>query len=466
MSIILNTDSYKASHWLQYPPGTRFVSSYIEARGIASDAPVPSENLEIVHFGLQMFLKEYLTKRITRADCDEALDIFNRHGEPINYQGWHDIVFKHDGKLPVRIQALPEGTIIRPGVAQVQITNTDEDFAWLTSYLETALLRAVWYPSTVATISREMKKLILKYLERTSDDPKGQIDFKLHDFGARGVSSNESAGIGGLAHLVNFRGTDTVAALLAARRYYGESMAGFSIPAAEHSTITSWGREHESAAYRNMLQQFGGEGKLVAVVSDSYDIYNAASNIWGKELKKEVLDSGATVVIRPDSGNPTVVVLSLLNILGERFGFTENKKGFKVLHPSVRIIQGDGVEYSSVEDILREMWAQGWSAENVAFGMGGALLQKVNRDTFKYAMKANAIMDYSDTWKDVYKEPATDKGKASKKGRLAVVDNAGKLITIREDNLLYDTNLLEDVYLNGEIKKEWTLDDVRTAASV
>lgn len=459
---ILNTDSYKASHFKQYPPDTLRVSSYIEARGIANDwRPVP----EVVHFGLQMFLKEYMSVRITHDHVAEAMEIFKAHGEPFNDTGWNYIVEKHNGRLPVSIQALPEGTVIPLGTCQVQIVNTDIAVPWLTSYLETALLRAVWYPSTVATISREAKKIIYQALQKTCDDPDSQIGFKLHDFGARGVSSNESAMIGGCAHLVNFLGTDTVASLVAAKRYYNEPMAGFSIPAAEHSTITAWGRDNEVAAFRNMLKQFGGPGKLVACVSDSYDIYGACAKLWGEQLKDEVQRMGGTLVVRPDSGNPPTVVLKVVELLADKFGFTANKKGFKVLAPCVRVIQGDGIDLYSIQDILNALILNGWSTENVAFGMGGGLLQKLDRDTLKYAMKANAIYR-SGQWHDVYKEPITDRGKDSKRGRLAVTED---LRTIKEEYLgswPADTlkNILVPVWENGELLKEWNLTEVRERA--
>ena len=473
-NLILNVDSYKSSHYLQYPPNTQYINSYIETRGVDKDSPIGKpDNLEIVHFGLQAFIKEYLLKPITSADITDAKSILTSHGLPFNEAGWARILLTHDGYLPLKIEALPEGTPIPVGVPQVQVVNTDPELPWLTSYIETALLRSIWFPSSVATISRETKKVIYSYLKKTSDDPDGQIGFKLHDFGARGVSSNESAAIGGLAHIVNFMGTDTVASLVAANRYYKPStgstdvyMPAFSIPAAEHSTITSWGREHEYFAYENMVKQFGGKGKLFAVVSDSYDIYKASDEIWGKELKEKVLSNGGTVVIRPDSGNPVVVVLNLLRILGERFGFTTNSKGFKVLHPSVRLIQGDGVNYHSISEILKEMEIQGWSVDNLAFGMGGALLQKVNRDTFKYAMKANSISYDGKEWYDVFKYPVTDPGKMSKRGILAVIKNnyVNAWETVRKCNLLNHKNMLEIVYENGQLIKEWDFEQVRVNA--
>ncbi len=442
-NILLNTDSYKASHYLQYPPNTSVVSSYIEARGGAFD--------QTVFFGLQAFIKQYLLKPVTQEEINEAASLFTLHGVPFNQQGWQAILDQHNGYLPIEIEALPEGTVVTTSNALVQIRNTDPKAYWLTSYLETALLRAVWYPTTVATVSRKVKEIIADYLQETSDFPDDQLSFKLHDFGARGASSQESAALGGMAHLVNFQGTDTLAGIIAARQYYGAEMAGFSIPASEHSTMTAWGRDNEAGAYANMLNQYAKKGSLLAVVSDSYDIYNAVTNIWGKQLRQQVEESGATLVVRPDSGEPKVIVLEVLERLYAEFGGSVNQKGYRVLADCVRVIQGDGVNITSIGEILQSMKAAGFSADNVAFGMGGGLLQKVDRDTLSFAMKASAAL-VDDQWRDIYKKPVTDSGKDSKRGILAVVKGSHGFKTIRADTL-HDAseNCLRPVYRNGKL---------------
>jgi len=423
MNPILHTDSYKMSHYLQYPPGTTKVWSYIEARGLSNEAKRWFDQdkygpVEIVHFGAVQFALDYLRNPITADDVARASDICRRHGVPFNLEDWIYIVTKHGGFLPLRIQSLPSGLPVPIGTPQIQVVNTDDRLPWLTSFVETALLRAIWYPSTVATVSREIKKRIQRYMALTCDTLHG-LDYKLHDFGARGASSSESAGLGGLAHLINFQGTDTMEALEAFDKYYAAysdiDMPGFSIPAAEHSTITSWGRNREVDAYRNMIEQFSKPGALFSVVSDSYDIYNAVSNIWGDRLRHEVMSRGGTLVIRPDSGRPNEVVLAVLESLAQRFGFTTNGKGYKVLPPYLRIIQGDGMEPDTIVDMMDVLMNNGWSIDNIAFGMGGGLLQKVNRDTFKYAMKASAA-HINGELVDVFKEPVTDKGKKSKRG--------------------------------------------------
>jgi nicotinamide phosphoribosyltransferase len=412
-NILLNTDSYKVSMFKQYPVGTTGVYSYIESRGGRYDSTV--------FFGIQAFIKEYLLEPIKQADIDIAEEILTAHGEPFNRAGWQYILDKHDGYLPVVIRAVPEGTVVPVRNVLATIENTDPECYWLTTYLETAILRAIWYPTTVATQSKTIKNVIKDYLERTGDPT--LIDFKLHDFGARGVSSFESAAIGGAAHLINFMGTDTISGVLYAREFYNAGVAGFSIPAMEHSTVTSWGRKDEVEAYRNMLTQYGKPGQPVAFVSDSYDIFNAASKLWGEELKQQVIDSGAVVVIRPDSGDPLAINQQLIEILGEKFGYTKNSKGFKVLN-NVRLIQGDGVNELTIRSILGGFMAMGWSADNIAFGMGGALLQAIDRDTQKFAMKCSSAQ-INGEWVDVQKDPITDSGKKSKAGRVKLWTNSG-----------------------------------------
>lgn len=239
-SYLFDTDSYKVSHYLQYPPGTTSMFSYIESRGGEYD--------KTVFFGLQYYLKEYLSHRVTPEEVERAKTLFAVHGEPFNYEGWMYIAKNLKGKLPVRIRAVPEGTVVPTHNILVSIESTDPKVFWIVSWLETMLLR-VWHPITVATRSYTIKQIILDALRKSSDDPEAEINFKLHDFGARGVSSQESAMIGGASHLINFMGSDTVAGVLCANEYYNSPMAGFSIPASEHSSITSWGKENEVEAY-------------------------------------------------------------------------------------------------------------------------------------------------------------------------------------------------------------------------
>jgi nicotinamide phosphoribosyltransferase len=450
------TDSYKVSHYKQYPPGTKRVYSYFESR---SGAVYPHTTF----FGLQYWLKQYLVGPVVTLDkINQAEQLFNAHfgGRVFNREGWEYILHNHGGRLPVKIKAVPEGTVVCASNVLMTVENTDPNVYWLTNYLESLFVQT-WYPSTVATQSRAMKCVIRSYLAKTGDV--GLIDFKLHDFGFRGVSCPEQAALGGAAHLVNFQGTDTIAGLVLLNQFYQEPCAGFSIPAAEHSTITSWGKDHEVDACRNMLTQY--PTGLVAVVSDSYDVFNCCANIWGGVLKDEVLARDGILVVRPDSGDPPTVVVKVLDLLGEKFGVTTNAKGYRVLHPKVRVIQGDGIDIQMLGLILNAMEQAHWSADNIAFGSGGGLLQKVNRDTQRFAFKCSSVT-VGDHERDVFKQPVTDHAKKSKSGRLKLVsgetEQGPEFLTVPATDPRPDQ--LQFVFHDGKLLVDQTFAQIRAAS--
>lgn len=462
-NLILDIDSYKASHFNQYPINTQQLSSYIEARG-----GMFSHN---VFFGLQRYLKQYLATQITQQDINQAQEFFAAHGLPFNKQGWQYILEKHNGFLPIQISAVAEGSLVPISNVLVQVTNTDPNCYWLVNYLETALLRATWYPTTVATLSFAIKQVLRKFLEMSSDltgkEFEDHLDFKLHDFGSRGASSRETSAIGGLAHLVNFKGTDSIQSILDGQIFYDEPMAGYSIPASEHSTTTAWGRENELEAYQQLIANNLKEGSIFSMVIDSYDIFNALDNIIAKDpLYSQIKNSKGTLVIRPDSGNPTQMTLMTLESLANNFGYEFNNKGYKVLNSSVRVIQGDGVNYNSIYNICQAITDAGFSLENIAFGMGAELQQKVNRDTSKFAMKLSAIKR-NEQWQDAFKQPITDPGKVSKKGVLKLISINGEFKTVRADDEQYASleDNLEVVFKNGKLLKEYNLNQVRELAN-
>eukprot|EP00118_Oscarella_pearsei_P006867 m.32025 g.32025 ORF g.32025 m.32025 type:complete len:477 (+) comp31589_c0_seq2:59-1489(+) len=459
-NILLAADSYKICHYKQYPPGTATVYSYFESRGGKFPATV--------FYGLQYILKRWLIGPVvTREKIQIAKELYQKHfsagNNVFNEEGWIHIVEKHGGKLPLRIKAIPEGTVVPCKNVLFTVENTDPKCFWLTNFFETLLVQ-VWYPITVATNSRAQKETIAKYLFETADSLDG-LPLKLHDFGYRGVSSVESAGIGGSAHLVNFTGTDTIAAVVYARKYYGCDMAGFSIPAAEHSTITSWGKEHEKEAYKNMLDQF--PTGVVACVIDSYDVWNACEKILGEELHRNIVvrEGKGIFVIRPDSGDPAKVVCKVLELLGSKFETTVNSKGFKLLPSYLRVIQGDGISYETVGKILEAMKQSRWSADNIAFGSGGSLLQRLDRDTQKCAFKCS-YAEVDGKGVNVFKEPITDLGKKSKKGRLTLEIHDGQYQTVQEGAGSAERDLLVTVFENGELKKDYSFEEIRRRAEV
>lgn len=453
-NLILNTDSYKLSHFGFEEPGTTFMKSYIEARE-------GGEYNESIFFGLQHFIKKYLEDvRITKSMVDQAEKIIEAHQLPFNREGWEYVVDKLGGRLPIRIRAVSEGTLVPVGNALVTVENTDPNCAWLVSYFETALLRSVWYGTTVATRAYNFRQLIRKYLAETGDT--NELDFKFIDFGSRGASSKESAGIAGAAHQTSFAGTDNIVGMLTAMEYYEcDEVPSFSIPASEHTVTILWTKEREKEFFRNALQVYGGEGKAVSVVSDTYSMSNAL-RIWGEDLKDEVLASGGTVVIRPDSGDPTEQVLQAVRTLDHYFGSTENDKGYKLLNPAVRVIQGDGINLKKTEEILQTLKDNDYSANNVTFGCGGYLLQDMTRDTMRFAMKG-CYAEVNGEPREIRKTVETDPTKASKSGNLTLIkDKDGNYVTKSIDGIEEgEEDQMYDVYFTGIVASHQKFSDIR-----
>lgn len=448
-NLILNTDTYKHSHWNLYPPGTEFVSSYIESRS----GPFPAH----LFVGLQAFIKQHLLRPITIDDIDEAEIVTRQHEIPFNRKGWLGIVNDHGGFLPVEIEAVPEGTVLPNRNVLVQVINTDPRYPWVTSFFETALLRAIWYPTSVATTSWVAKQLIREALEKTSDHPEILRDV-LQDYGARGVSSQESAALGGLAHLINFRQTNTISGSLAATLYYNALRPAISQPNSEHTTVTAWGRDNETSAHANLIEQYKGWPFVVAV-SDSYDLNNAVHQIFGTDLKQQVIEHGGTILVRPDSGDPVSVLAETIEGLIEKFGSKTNSKGYRVLPDYIRAAQGDGLTLETLIQIYAELDRRRISADNVFLGMGGGLLQYINRDSLGFAQKASAAK-VNGQWIDIFKEPKTDTGKRSKRGRLALIQRDGEYRTVRKDEVSAEENLLQPVFRNGKLLVNHNFEDL------
>lgn len=451
---ILMTDFYKCTHWLQYPKNTKVVYSYMEARGGYSD---------IVEFvGLQMILVDHFAGvRIEQWMIDDAEYFITMTGgfkEYFNRAGWQRIVDVHGGKLPLRIRALPEGLIVPVKTALFTIENTDEELPWLTNWAETVLMHT-WYPITVATTSYNFNKAAKPYAEMCGEDVS---PFLLNDFGFRGTECKVSAGRGGAAHLVNSLGTDTLEGVVYARRYYGatfDAPIGLSVFATEHSTTTIYGRENEHAALEHFIDS-APDGAIVSLVSDSYNIFEAAKFLCS--IKDKIVARSGKVVVRPDSGEPHLISKQVMDILWEGFGGTINDKGFKVLDPHIGLIYGDGLNVHTYTRILETVVRYAnYALSNIIFGMGGGLLQECTRDTHKFAIKCCAAL-IGDTWTDVSKDPITDQGKVSKLGKQAVYFSNGKYHTVHESKLPEgEVDLLEVVFENGEIVKFHTWDEVK-----
>jgi len=325
---------------------------------------------------------------------------------------------KNNGYFPVTIEALPEGTCAHIHVPTFVIT-AEGKWSRLVTFLET-IMTHLWYPTTVATLSRRVKDLIDQSFEKSVDpETYWAKDHKLHDFGFRGTTCVEQSIVGGVAHLLNFNGTDTMSAAYYAQYHLNNGKAvGASIPATEHSVMTAW--KTEMGAIQRMIEKFGGDKCVFATVMDSYDYTNALDVILPAIYKEKTERGNSYWVLRPDSGDPVEVILQALHAAEKVAGTTKNKKGYKVIN-GMGAIQGDGINYYDIKKILNAVIEDGFSVENVTFGMGGGLLQKLNRDTMSFATKLMYIKYEDGTERNVMKKPKTDGAKSSLPGLVKVI---------------------------------------------
>lgn len=456
----LLTDSYKLTQWQMYPEGTENVYSYYENR---SGATYPYTTF----FGLQMILKKYFEGMIVLQEHIEESNEFSKEHfgmDLFNKRMWQEIVDNHGGRLPIKIKSVPEGLTIPISNVLFTVEATHKRFAALVSPCET-ILTHVWHPSNVATIDTDIKLFLQKAFEKSVDkDQWGILPFMLHDFGFRGVSSVESAGMGAAAHLLNFMGTDTIIGINYAKRYYGAKMAGFSVPASEHSVMCSLGEDGEEEMIDRVISEY--PTGILSNVSDSYSIVRAIK-LYGTKFRKKILDRGGKFVVRPDSprfkGDTAAdQIVWISNELFKYFGGITNSKGYKVFHPKIGGIYGDGLSVQEIKESITALMDNGFAASNWVFGMGGGLLQKHNRDTQRSAFKCSA--QFRDgKWVDNWKKPL-DLTKASKKGRLKLIRDNGSYATVGIDDPRED--VLTTVFENGILTREWTWDEVKSNSQV
>jgi nicotinamide phosphoribosyltransferase len=464
---LIQADSYKGAHGLMlnaiFKNGITNVQFYAGPR---KGSKFPS----VVNFGLQHLLLTLENTIITEEHVLSVAKLYDKGIGSFDVETWLYVARDLKGIMPIKIKALPEGVEVPAGVPLFVMESTDARFSSVLGYLET-FMSHLWYPMTVATHSREVKKIIKQYVTETSDNL-DSWKFMLHDFGCRGTSSMATAGIGGAAHLVNFYGTDTIPGIEHIYNYYDCSdMPGFSVNATEHSIMTSKMEDGQINVIESLLDEF--KKGILSMVIDSYDQYKVTEMLTTKPLLDKVKNRNGKVVLRPDSGEPIEVITRMFNTIERNLGsdITTNSKGYKVLPPYIGIIYGDGLNPNKIEELLKKTKELGWAADNLVFGMGGGLLQKVDRDTCRFAWKCCALEE-NGIWHDVYKDPCDGKGtsesKASLKGRQKVVKIEGVYNAVREDDPEYAH--LEDemklVYLNGNVIKTYTFDEVRANAEV
>lgn len=416
------TDAYKGGHYRMYPKDTEGTRLYIAPRG----AMGKEAREEFVTTGFKYYVDTYLKPNqpgpFTKRDLEKAMMIWNQIGIPHGKDGknreypfpveqFRKLI---DKPLPVTIYGFAEGTVSESYNTPIGVIEcTDPEFFWLPGFMETAFQRAIWYPSTIATYSRNLKKVVREFYDKNvKPEDRWSLEYRVHDFGARGATCGEQAGIGGAAHLINFSGTDTIEACEYLIDNYGILPPDICTPpAAEHATITAHGPDinAERTALIRMIKEFAG--RLFSFVSDSYNFRDLIRLVWcDPEIIKAIRESGAIPVVRPDSGDPIRETIYALGELAKAWGYTENGRGYNVLN-GIAMIYGDGMDMESTRSLYQAMHEEKWAANNMVVGMGGGLLQKnLDRDRMKWSMKLFQVKR-NGIWMNVQKRPATQKDK-------------------------------------------------------
>lgn len=471
-NILLQTDVYKMGHMEQYAPGCNKVYSYLTAR---SDRNFD----ETLFFGLQYYIKRYLSSPITPEMGEEFLT----YRKMILGSNSSEIEIKiralcRLGYLPIEIKAVEEGTIMPVRNVLMTITNTHPDFYWVVGFMESLLLK-LWYTITVASCSRQYRKVVDRFFEETDEEVLNPLkDFQVHDFGYRGDSSEEGAAISGVAHLLSFLGSDNVPSLPCAVEYYNADVNAepilLSVPASEHSVMCSFGRADEIAAFRHMLELY--PTGIVSIVSDTFDVYKVLTD-FAEQLKEDILSREGKVVFRPDSGNPEYIICGnpeaahgsnewkgAIRLLDEKFGSSINEKGYKVLNPKVGLIYGDGMYLERYIRTLERLKQMGYAASNLVIGVGG-ILRNHSRDTFGFAIKATYV-EVNGEPREIEKDPITDHKKKSHKGLLNLQKTQNGYFTKDQCTAAEEENsLLQVVYRDGQLIVETSLTEIRKLAN-
>lgn len=490
---VLLTDGYKLDHRRQYPEGTEYVYSNWTPR---SSRYFPGADEGCVVFGIQYLIKKYLIKEwndnFFNKPKKEVVSRFARRVNGLlgpNSVGVSHIEELHDlGYLPIRIKALPEGSICPIRVPCLTFINTDPRFFWLTNYFETLISCSLWMPMTSATSARLYKKELVRHAKKTGFAD-ADLGFSCHDFSMRGMAGVEAAIISGMAHLTAFNGSETIPALEALEEYYHanceEELLAATIPATEHSVMCAGGCDDEFGTFKRLITEVYPEG-FVSIVSDTWDYWKVITE-YLPALKETIMNRNGRVVIRPDSGDPVRIICGyskdeldemttqeIVNIpehelkgtyqmLWDIFGGTINDEGYKVLDPHIGLIYGDSITLDRQREIYSRLERWGFAATNLVLGVGSYTYQFKSRDSLGFAMKATWCQINGEAH-EIFKNPKTDSGmKKSLKGLICVDRDAkGNYRAIDQvSKELEQQGCLQTVFEDGKLIKDWTLAEVR-----
>jgi nicotinamide phosphoribosyltransferase len=484
MNPLTAIDFYKTDHRRQYPEGTTEVYANLTPRSGHLANVVDRQNIKVVFFGLQYFIKDFLidswNQYFFQQDKAKVVTQYKRRMDTSlgkdaisveHIEALHDL-----GYLPIKIKALPEGSRVPIGIPLLTVVNTHPEFFWLTNYIETILSCYLWQPITSATTAFEYKKILTSYAQKTGT-PLEFVNFQAHDFSFRGLSSWQTASISGAGHLTSFVGTDTVSAIDLVEDYYQanteEELIGTSVPATEHSVMCMGMEDGELETFRRLIEDLYPQG-IVSIVSDTWDFWQVVTQ-YTVLLKDKILARDGKVVIRPDSGDPVKIVCGDINApqdspeykgamecLWDIFGGSYTETGYKMLDRHIGLIYGDSITLERANNILDGLAKKGFASGNIVFGVGSYTYQYVTRDSFGFAVKATSGI-VNGKRREIFKNPKTDNGtKKSARGLLRVEKQGNTFILFDRQTIEQETQgVLETVFLDGKLLKNDTFKNIR-----
>lgn len=317
MNPLLSVDGYKIFHHLMSPEGTTKIYSNLTPRNFKH---FPGKVDYAVVFGIQMTIREIVNNFNDHFFAKDKIEVCSELKEAYSAYSQTDYdVSKIEalwelGHLPIMVKALPEGSLVKPGVPVLTIYNTNDDFPWVTNFLETQLSNLIWKPMTSATIARQFRILNDSWIAKTDAGNDFHSMFGCHDFSMRGLDSIFATMSSGLGHAMYHHGSDSLPVIHAAKHYYDSpNVVVGSIPATEHSIQCAYYDGKSDYEYIKALIERFPTGPL-GLVLDGFDLFGAIAHDIIK-LKSQISKrTGGPLVIRPDSGNPTDIITGDIQI--------------------------------------------------------------------------------------------------------------------------------------------------------
>lgn len=310
----------------------------------------------MILFGFNEIVLDLLNTKIEVEMVEEAQELAREMGLHFPFDMWYRVATELKGQIPLRVQALPEGTWVPKGTPFAQVMNTVEGFGELVTWFEAIFLHS-YFASGCATEAFKIRR----YLEE-----KGLPLHRVHSFGFRGHHSLEDAYWASIAWNLFLIGTDDYHS----KKHTPNAKIG-SIPATAHKVIQQF--DNEIDAFKRAIDVGATyKNKMVALVIDTYDPERVIHEYVG-DLLNYANDRGVHIVFRPDSGD----LIGQAKLMWDLYQ----------QHDNWSMIIGEGMSYDKMVEYDRELETYGYDLKRMAYGIGAGFYKHIDRDYLGHAMK-------------------------------------------------------------------------------